>query len=225
MISEWLHQRGRDALLVFCAGWGMDARPFRALGSSNYDVLICFNYSAQPGQRPDIVTLSQRYHKVILLAWSMGVAYAQQNFVDETEYFAETIALNGTLRPIDDDFGIPEAIFQVTLDQLNEEILEKFYRRMFRSTADYERFLPSRPQRSLADQRHELALMLQERISFAESASIYNRVVIADKDLIVPSKNQLRFWQNQRIRTLAGGHFPFYAWRSWDDLIDHIVQS
>lgn len=222
MISEWLHKREGEALIIFCAGWGMDARPFRTLGSSNFDVLICFNYAAQPQSLPNIPGLSQRYSKVILIAWSMGVAYAQRNFAEVSGCFAETIAINGTLRPIDDDFGIPVSIFQATLDHLNEESLEKFYRRMFRSAAEYRQFLPFRPQRFLEDQRRELALMLQEKISFAESASIYNRVVIADKDLVVPSKNQYRFWPAPQIETITGGHFPFYAWQSWDDLINQI---
>lgn len=222
MISEWLDKREGDALIVFCAGWGMDAQPFTTLGSSNYDVLICFNYAAQPHKRPAIPELSQRYRKVILIAWSMGVAYAQRNFEEVSGCFAETIAINGTLRPIDDDFGIPGSIFQATLDQLNKQSLEKFYRRMFRSAADYKQFLPSSPQRSLEDQRQELALMLQENISFAESESIYKRVVVADRDLVVPSKNQLRYWQDQRIKTISGGHFPFYAWQHWDDVISDI---
>ena len=42
----------------------------------------------------------------------------------------ERVALNGTVTPVDDLKGIPQQVFEGTLEGLNEVALEKFIRRM-----------------------------------------------------------------------------------------------
>ncbi len=222
MKSEWLLRQDNDALIVLCNGWGMDARPFTVLTGSAYDVLVCSDYSTEQGY-PDMDTLCNTYSRCILLGWSMGVSYGQSVFADVADRFAARIAVNGTLCPIDDDCGIPRAVFQATLDNLTDESLQKFYRRMCGPGQDLEVFLENPPGRSLDGQRRELEILLQESRQIDEAESLYTHVVISSKDRIFPSRNQYRFWQRSGVKTIEGSHFPFYRWKSWDDVIDSIV--
>ena len=222
MKTEWLCRRGNNALIVLCNGWGMDARPFSALESSAYDVLVCSDYSTELGL-PDIDELSTMYSRCILLSWSMGVSYGQRVFAGVADRFAGRIAVNGTLCPIDDDCGIPRAVFRATLDNLSTESLQKFYRRMCGSGKNLEIFLENLPERSLDGQRRELEIILQEAGQIEEVQSIYTHVVVSRKDRIVPSRNQYNFWRTSTIKAIEGSHFPFYRWKSWDDVIESIV--
>ena len=43
-------------------------------------------------------------------------------------------------QPIDDKYGIPEAIFQATLDNFTPENRELFYKRMFKIREDFSNF-------------------------------------------------------------------------------------
>ncbi len=131
MKSCWLHKKKSRCLLVFCNGWGMDETPFTRLDSNEYDILVFYDYQdLQPDFEVDL--LASEYEELILAGWSMGVVVGQLLFQKNKEMFQKRIAINGTLCPIDDRFGIPRDTFQATHDNYNEATRLKFYRRMCR---------------------------------------------------------------------------------------------
>lgn len=223
MKLEWLHSAGRDRLIVFCAGWGMDATPFAPLASEHYDVLLGFDYSTE-AKKTDIEKLAACYQSIYLVSWSMGVVNAQKAFAGSVDHFERTIAINGTLHPVHDDFGIPVAVCQATLRNMREETLLKFYRRMCRSSAVLEKFLQNRPKRSFESIHHELQVIVENASIPVEGQSIYTDVVVATDDRIIPSDNQERFWHDSKVLSLQGAHFPFYIWKSWDELMREVAQ-
>jgi len=206
-------------LLVFCNGWGMDGRPFQPLASRNFDVLNCYDFRETDidAVRPWILGYRER----VLVSWSMGVWGGQQLFGECSELFGRTIAVNGTLCPVDDRYGIPEKLFAGTLVGWSETARQKFYRRLCGSKTIERRFLEHQPSRLLPDQRQELAYYLEATDCGKKEQSIYREVVIAERDRIVPTSNQLAFW-GERATILADGHFPFYRWQCWDDLLDSL---
>jgi biotin synthesis protein BioG len=222
MKSRWLHRKNAGNLIVFCSGWGMDCMPFRPLSSENYDVLVCYDY-ADHRQVPDIKKYFDNYETLLLVSWSMGVIYGQRYFSDVYEMFKRRIAINGTLIPIHDDFGIPRAVFDATLQALGEQTedtLHRFYRRMCRPTAIFDRFMANRPRRSGHDQLAELETIGKETAVLNEADSIYTEVVVSTKDVIVPTRNQLQFWRKSPVKSLDAAHFPFYLWAGWDEMMD-----
>ncbi len=219
MRIKWLLQNKSKHLLVFYAGWGMDSTPFRPIPSDSYDILICYDYSDKSA-KPDIHTLSRGYEKSVLLCWSMGVVYGQLHFIDNQQFFEKSIALNGTLAPVDDQYGIPHDIYLGTLENMCDETLQRFYKRMCRPADILQEFLKNKPQRSLVDQHNELQAIYDDRTVKDEKNSIFSHIIISDRDRIVPTTNQLRYWQNSVITTIQGCHFPFYEYSSWDELID-----
>ncbi len=67
------------------------------------------------------------YQEIYLVAWSIdclggGTGVAKS----ESCHPPKAVAINGTPKPNDDQFGIPSAIFQGTLDHLNATTRNKF---------------------------------------------------------------------------------------------------
>lgn len=222
MKTQWLHREKNDSLMLFCSGWGMDYHPFSPLLSKEYDVLICFDYTAETAV-PDVRKLSVNYSRIILVAWSMGVAYAQRFFTETQKLFQHRIAINGTLCPIHNTFGIPINTFNATLTNISEESMLNFYHRMCRSPQLLTEFLKNSPARTVKSQKEELQAIYSNIGCLDEEKSIYTDVIISKKDFIIPTVNQLHFWKSTKVSTISGYHFPFYQWKSWDELVKSTV--
>lgn len=218
MQVSWLHKKDHDDLIVFCNGWGMDRFPVESLGSSEYDVLMLYDYRDLDGA-PDLAKRAGQYRHMVLIGWSMGVWVGQKLFADKKHLLHRTVAINGTLCPIDDAYGIPVKVFNTTLAEFNAATRLKFYKRMCREKQNFRAFLARQPQRSLADQAAELAALQQMVDCRPAAQSSYNEIIISDQDFIVPSANQLQFWQNRQVTVLAGFHFLFNLWSSWEQLL------
>lgn len=223
MQIDWLIRKKRERLILFYNGWGMDDRPFRPLPSKQFDVLVCSDYSQQENV-PALQKMLDQYKECSLVAWSMGVYFGQLHFCDsDSRVFAKKIAVNGTLCPVDDSFGIPRGIFADTLKGLDEDTLHRFRRRMCKSKKIMDKFLINSPQRNIEDLRNELQKISEISQPIARSESIYTDVIVTDRDYIMPTSNQLEFWSGSRVHILNAPHFPFYDWNCWDDIIDIVT--
>ncbi len=219
METSWLHKSDRKNLILFCNGWGMDGFPFRSMASVEYDVYMLHDYR-QLENCPDIEGLAEKYEQLVLIGWSMGVWVGQKLFSDKRHLFHRTIAINGTLCPIDDRFGIPTKVFNATMVGYSESARLKFYRRMCREKTNFKLFLTKQPQRSLQDQGEELAALKKMVDCIPADESIYQEIIISEYDWIVPSANQFDFWQGKPVTSVSGFHFLFNLWQSWDHLLD-----
>lgn len=221
MRYRWLHQHGRDRVIVFCNGWGMDAGPFTPLHARAFDVVNLYDFREpdQAGLPSEIFT---DYGDCILVGWSMGVWVGQRLFGHCQQRFSRTIAINGTLCPLSDRYGIPRELFAGTRDAWSDLSRRKFYHRLCGSREVEHRFLEHQPERTLLDQQDELAYYLEAGDCLEKKESIYREVAVSDNDRIVPTANQLAFWGNERVVRLTGSHFPFYRWPAWDDLLDSL---
>lgn len=218
MKSRWLHHRGREQLILFCNGWGMDEMPVKPLVSHEWDVLMFCNYTDLVPD-VDLGSLFTVYKDIVLISWSMGVWAGQQLFAAHQAELSASLAINGTLCPIHDRFGIPENVVRSTLSHFDEKGRLKFYHRMCRDRELYRIFLAKQPQRSLADQKRELTTLLEIAHCDLGDTPIYHRALIADHDFIMPTANQLNYWSEKKIRRVDAYHFLFYAYQSWDELV------
>ncbi len=220
MKTIWLHHKKKPSLIIFFNGWGMDEKPFVPLAAIKYDVLIFYDY--QDFNAPlDIEKLSQFYEEIVLIAWSMGVWVGQRIFAQYQSLLTSAIAINGTLAPVDDQYGIPGEIFAKTHVQFDEKTCNKFYKRMCREKNIFEMFLANKPLRSLENQQEELGLLLSTTTNISVDLSIYTEIIVADKDYVMPTRNQLHFWRKNSVQYVDGYHFLFYGWNSWDELIEN----
>ncbi len=222
MSTEWLYKDQGKSIIVCCNGWGMDANPFRPLQSFDYDVLILSDYTSD-FVVPDIVSLIEEYEEKVLLGWSMGVSYGQKLFSDHSGLFNRCIAVNGTLYPIDNDFGIAENVYRTTLQQMSKEALDKFYRRMCRSNSTLQQFTRNCPKRMLDNQLKELKHIGEYGNCLPGDSPIYSDVIISKTDYIIPTSNQYRFWKTYKHKFIADYHFPFYSYSSWDEMLESFL--
>lgn len=205
------------AIVIF-GGWAMDAAPFSGLHRPGYDIYAIWDY------REDALSVERlrHYEEICIVAWSWGVPAAAR-FVDrhrDTLPLTACIAVNGTLTPVDDSLGIPRAIFNGTLAGLSERSLMKFYRRMCVSADEAARFRAVMPRREIVELADELRAI--DRMGPAEvSPLLFDHVVIAGSDAIIPAVNQRRAWAGHpAVHSSDGGHLP-----DFQGIIDRFIHD
>jgi biotin synthesis protein BioG len=220
MTYHWIKQNGAAELLIFFAGWGMDPTPFQFLEAGDRDVLMCYDYT-EPELPLGHHALFADYAQVDLAAWSLGVPVANAAFHGEGTRFRSAVAINGSASPIHDDYGIPPAIFNGTLDTLDAAGLQRFRRRVCQSRSNLERFDRTLPRRDLASLTAELVALRDRFTGLVADDCIFSRALVGKRDMIFPAQNQLRAWAALHVATTTSQapHFPFYAWSAWRDLV------
>lgn len=214
MIQDFISNEGKKGLSLFFAGWGMDKRPFGSLACKDMDIMICYDYTDTGFD----YRLIERYGTIMITAWSMGV-WAAGKIIPclkaKGKEITRATAINGTLLPVSDLYGIPEKIFSGTLEGFSEKTLTKFRRRMCGDTANYELFMSGAPLRSIGSLHDELASIYKTATSEnsskglddttcaetikAECQGNWSDAIICTKDRIFPANNQIRFWTDAGI--------------------------
>lgn len=210
MNHELISNEGSHRLLLIFAGWGMDAGVFAGLARPGYDVMVVWDY------RSFYIdwTCVETYDEVCLLAWSMGVFAASQTTQAIDYKITKRVAVNGTLWPINDNYGIPEDIFYGTLNGLCERSIAKFNRRMCNIREDFELFSAHAPQRQVDELRDELQAVADRLLLATPSQARWDLAVISRHDRIFPFYNQQRAWtappsgaRATAIKVLDSGHY------------------
>lgn len=224
MQSHWLNKQNNDKLIIFFAGWSFDYKPFEFLDCEDYDVLIIYDYNT-PTSKSKISVLPSRediekYPQKYLIAWSMGVFVAYQ-MRSELPKFNKKIAINGTPFPVDDEFGIPQKPFLLTLRHAKTGLEGKFYQNIFEKPEEFERYQKTPVERSIENREQELKT-LYDKIKETDKTyeTYYDKAFVSNNDKIIPTKNQLNFWQNKvPVEILESGHFPYYNFKSWNEIL------
>ena len=214
MKKLWINKRNAPELLLFFNGWGMDEKPFKHLALDNeLDVLMIYDYTIL-GDIPEL----DDYKTVHLVAWSLGVFAAAKVLAGEK--FTSSLAINGTLKPIDEGEGIALAIFQGTIDSWSEATRMKFNRRMCGAEHN-KQFKANAPERSIESQKAEL-IALQEQITNSPvPKNIFNQAIISVNDKIFTHHNQETHWKNARIplTIIDEPHYFFPELKNWKEML------
>ena len=203
MKYKWLNRNLNKKIIVFFNGWGMDECVIKHLEYEDYDVLMFYDYNTLETDF-DFSSLDV-YPQKYLVAWSMGVMTATLFNLD---YISKT-AINGTLRPIDDKFGIHERIYNLTLKGFSPKGAERFIKSMFKEECE----LPC-PERNFEEQKSELEALTHYQ---ANQSFKYDRIILSSDDKIIPTKNQTAFWNIEP--NIISGHAPFNLFKKWGELL------
>ncbi|NNM53447.1 MAG: DUF452 family protein [Spirochaetales bacterium] len=223
MNLHWLvsGQDGGRLILVF-NGFAMDENPWRIWPQPKASSLAFvggYQNLFEPLEVSDLARL-RSFSRVDVIAWSLGV------WVYSTVASAwalppgKRVAVNGTLNPLNAQWGIPPAIFALTRKTFSVETRETFYRRVCGSEEVWAHFQRHAPLRLAEDQAGELAVLhevLQNTASFVppeQARQFFSSVIIGAKDLIMPPAAQRRYWHGGR--EVDAGHFLFHLWPSWE---------
>lgn len=212
MKYKWLNQRVNkgvsDRLIIFFNGWGMDECVVKHLDPEDYDILMFYDYNSLDTDFN--FDLLDTYTEKSLVAWSMGVMVAtlfqQANAKNNT-------AINGTLKPVDTEFGIHPKIYDLTIRGFDEKGRKRFIDSMFNGESTPHP-IPLSKEREICEQHSELIALKNYQ---ADETFKYNKVLISDNDKIIPTKSQVAFWGIEP--NLKSGHCPFFNFTKWSELL------
>ena len=204
MKYKWINYKNNKKLIIFFNGWGMDEGIVQHLKPENYDILMFYDYNNL--ENCFNLNLFNLYEEKNLIAWSMGVMIGSICFKNIS--FNKTVAINGTLKPIDIEFGIHPKIYDLTIKNFDENGRNKFITSMF-SKKEEIFFL-----RDIENQRNELIALKNYS---ANEEFKYNKIIISNNDKIIPTKSQVKYWGIEP--NLNTGHCPFFEFTKWSDLL------
>ena len=219
MLYHWLNKQNNSRLIVFLAGWSFDFYPFEFWNCKGSDFLFVYDYNSI--EKSDLPDLTGNYSERILVTWSMGV-FAGYILRDLFEDFNRKTAVNGTPYPVHDTLGIPLKPFLLTLRHAKTGLEGKFYQNIFDKTEEFERYSKTPVRRTIENRESELKSLYkrinEEKIDYK---NFYDFALISANDKIIPTKNQINFWQDRiPFKILESGHFPFYNFESPEEITE-----
>jgi len=217
---HWQVRAGHPRLLVFFNGWGMDERILAMVKPpAGRDFLSVCDYTDLQ-ETAAVRSAVAHYPAADLVAWSMGVWAAATVLGPAGARFDKAVAVNGTGRPIDDEYGIPTGLFHATLDNFSERARDSFFRRMCDGRDACGEFLPHAPLREVEDQRRELRALGLQAAEGAAPPGPFTSAVVGTRDRIMPPENQVRYWQGAiPCRMVNLPHFPFSCRMGWREIL------
>ena len=203
MKYKWLNLNNNNKIIIFFNGWGMDESIVRHLNPSDFDILMFYDYNFL--ETDFDFQILKKYKKKHIISWSMGVMIAT---IFNLERDSST-AINGTLKPIDNNYGIPERIYDLTIKGFSPNGAKKFIKNMFDTD-----FIIPQINREFENQKNELLALKKYK---SNPNFEYSKILISDNDKIIPTKNQVLYWNKEP--NLKSGHCPFLLFKNWEELL------
>lgn len=213
-MKKFFVDNNSSQILVILVGFALDEKPFRIMETKDSDYLYLYDYSDLAFEFD-----FSKYKGKSVLAFSYGV-FILGLLAEKFSNFDKKVFVNGTFNPIDKDFGINPKIFDLTLSNLSEESILKFYAKMFDNSLDYEYFLENFPNRNIQNLKNELLNIKNLVITNKNNTLRPDKVCISKGDKIFPQKSQHNFWKNMLKFEIEAGHFLFYKFRSFNEMLD-----
>lgn len=193
-------------LILIFTGWSCTPELYKHLEYPGWDIAVVYNFSSLNIR----MELPEQYKTIYLFAWSLGV-YAAAAVVDSRR-ITSAFALNGTLTPVDDNYGIPEKIYHGTAENLTEGTLKKFKLRMAGDKSAYNRLAVSTIYDSTIP---ELVAELKEVADDSKKRRLndlpWKMVFISTNDRIFPPANMYKAWEGilrkENIIEISGHHY------------------
>ena len=219
MRQFYLNNNSKTLIAFFC-GWGSDEIPYLPL-KTGCDMLFCSDYTEIPEK---IDFDFSKYEKKYLMAFSFGVyaagLCAQRGILPK---FDKKIALNGTLMAVDEEFGVPEKKFLLSM-KMDETTVKKFRARLFHDENDLKIFEANLPNRTAKSCTDELIAVQKYVHEIPYPKLDFDLIYTGKYDKVIPVKNQKNFWQNKCSCTtidLESGHFPFYRFKCFEEIVEN----
>lgn len=211
-----LREFGSKELIIFFNGFSLNSSIFKRLEDGDYDILYINDYREIPSDL-DLFSYTENYSSISLIAYSLGVFIAASIKNIFNIRIDKSLAINGTLKPVDNYFGIPENIFKGTMEGLNDKGIVKFYNRVFDDNYNkVEEMLDFDTNKAIQELRY-----INDYLQMGYLVkNIFDKAIISISDRIFPPQNQISFWQNElETIIIEGGHFPFFKFNSWGELL------
>lgn len=193
-------------LIVFFNGWGMGEEIISKIKISREYKLINLSFPYDFDK-----SILKDYNEIIFIGWSFGVYYLSK-FLSENEIKSEkVISINGTPEIIGKN-GIKEKIFDITLKNMNEENLKKFYENIGFISDDIHK-------KNIKSLVEELKFL---KDFYIPQENFISKAIIGKFDKTIPYKNQKRYYEEKgtKIIEIDTSHYPFDLLDSWEKIIN-----
>ena len=119
-----------------------------------------------------------------------------------------------------DDYGIPCAVFQGTLDTLDEINQGKFERRMCGDKQLLQQYQSLEGRRSIEEIHVELTALYDALSAEHQHTALpWTKAIIGTQDRIFPTQNQRNYWHERcEVSEMGGGHYLFPLLQTWEQL-------
>lgn len=195
MKFEFLHKNNSSDLVLFFGGFGFLPSAYN-LASKN-DVLMVYDYLEFD---LGFLEICKAYKNIKLIAFSMGVMVSSKCDLSSLN-IVQKIAINGTTKGIDDEFGISEKLFKITAKRFDKE---SFLSRCGGVNKAFNQ-----------NPKDELLSILE----LAKKPCIwqdYDLAYSSNMDEIFPQNALLKSFKN--ICKINAPHFCFNKFLSWDEI-------
>ncbi len=206
MNHRWIRRTdGAETVVIVFGGWAVGWAPFAHLEGPE-DVLFVEDYRDLDHDLPDLSGYAQRW----LLAYSLGVASFAHWVPDRALEFDRTLAVCGSLTPVDRRLGIPPQVYQATQDGLTQESFQAFLTLCFGTHQP-------KQQIDVKSRQDELAAIANRGLA---PGYVFDQILIAERDRIWPASNLARAWveQVEKVARIDAPHVLFDRWSRWKDL-------
>ncbi|HIQ89913.1 TPA: DUF452 family protein [Candidatus Galligastranaerophilus faecipullorum] len=219
MKTEFI-SHNKSSLIVFFCGFYTDANCFIEFDNGKNDLLFVYDYSDMENNPLEYFDFLD-YTKVSVIAYSYGVwalnYVYNQNLLPKIE---SSCALCGTFCPIDNEYGVNEKIYDLMARSLNSDTIEKFEQKMaLGATSPLKIKSANRKIENLSDELLNIKVV-SKRTWFKKNFE-FDKVVLARKDRIFPYSSQANFWAAHKHKVeLECGHFPFFEFKDFDEILE-----
>ena len=186
MKLDFIKRGTSSRLILIFAGWSTDARYYIDCTVDGWDTAVISDY-----RDISMPILPEQYSTIYIFAYSLGVWAASKCDIPA----AARIAICGSLLPVSDDFGIPEATYIGTAVCLDERNLLKFHIRMAGDRKNFEvikeKFPDSPDISALKEELLCIASMVKDN---GEVPNRFDKAYIALDDKIFSYVNLKAYW-------------------------------
>ncbi|NME35614.1 MULTISPECIES: pimeloyl-ACP methyl esterase BioG family protein [Fusobacterium] len=192
--------------IIFFNGWGMNENVIE-------DLKIPENFIVKTLTFPYLLEKEQlkEFENIYFVGWSFGVYYLSKFLSENSQIkYKKIISINGTPEIIG-KFGIEEKIYNLTLRNMDEKNIEKFYINIgYKSKSN---------EKNIENLIEELKYLKE---NYRPQNNYISTAIIGEKDITIPTKNQIKFYEKEKtnIIKLPISHFPFYYLDSWEKIIN-----
>lgn len=207
MDTYWHAKNNSDKLIVFFNGWGNDEKPFLHMSEYEYDVVILSDYTNVEEMATPV--FFDCYTQIYVIAWSMGVMVANTIMLPYKHKIQKALAINGSVKSVDNAIGIPNKIYLLTLRTLSEKSVRAFQENMCKHPDYFEFYLKNKPERTFESQKDELSYLYGYSESCSMVNNIFTHALIATEDAIFPVVNLRQAWNTVPCTDVAEPHYLF----------------
>lgn len=203
-------------LLIFFAGFYTDNNCFMEFDNKKSDILFIYDYSDLNFDEIAYFDFTP-YVEINLIAYSYGV-FAANLAADFLPEINNSVAISGTIFPIDENYGIKPKIYDLMLNSFNLDVIQNFKNKMEMNSGgiiqNSKREIENLKLELINIKNYVLNNKIKENFEFC-------KVIITKKDRIIPYLAQKNFWEGHRnVYELDLGHFPFFNFKDFDEILE-----